>query len=76
MPAVAEASARAQVVHVCAEHKKLAKLLKHLRAVNAERAGSRQLPLVLIFANRIKVRRPPPMPPARPCACDCWQRCS
>eukprot|EP00892_Ulva_mutabilis_P001166 jgi/Ulvmu1/1104/UM106_0021.1 len=43
-----------QVVHVCAEHKKVAKLVKHLQAVNAERVGARQLPLVLIFANRIK----------------------
>ena len=44
----------AQVVHVCAEHKKPAKLLKHLAAVRASAAGARNPPRVLVFANRVK----------------------
>jgi superfamily II DNA/RNA helicase len=43
-----------QVVHVCAEHKKPAKLLKHLAAVKAAAAGARNPPRVLVFANRVK----------------------
>jgi hypothetical protein len=45
-----------QVVHVCAEHKKPAKLLKHLGAIKAAAAGLRNPPRVLVFANKIKVR--------------------
>jgi hypothetical protein len=45
-----------QVVHVCAEHKKPAKLLKHLAAIKAAAAGLRNPPRVLVFANKIKVR--------------------
>jgi ATP-dependent RNA helicase DDX5/DBP2 len=44
-----------QVVHVCAEHKKPAKLLKHLAAIKAAAAGLRNPPRVLVFANKIKV---------------------
>jgi hypothetical protein len=44
------------VVHVCAEHKKPAKLLKHLGAIKAAAAGLRNPPRVLVFANKIKVR--------------------
>lgn len=42
---------------MCAEHKKPAKLLKHLATINAkaEEAQLRNLPRVLVFANRIKV---------------------
>ena len=43
-----------QAVHVCAEHKKPAKLLKHLAAVRAASAGARNPPRVLVFANRVK----------------------
>lgn len=45
-----------QTVHVCAEHKKLGKLKKHLARVEAEarEAGARQLPRVVVFCNRIK----------------------
>lgn len=43
-----------QVVQVCADHKKAAKLLKHMEAVKAAAAGQRHAPRVLIFANRIK----------------------
>jgi hypothetical protein len=44
-----------QAVHVCAEHKKPAKLLKHLAAIRSQSAGGRNPPRVLVFANRIKV---------------------
>lgn len=44
-----------QVVQVCAEHKKPAKLLKHLAAIRAVSEGQRNPPRVLVFANRIKV---------------------
>lgn len=44
-----------QVVQVCAEHKKPAKLLKHLTAIQEAAAGLRNPPRVLVFANRIKV---------------------
>lgn len=44
-----------QVVQVCAEHKKPAKLLKHLEAIKAASQGLRNPPRVLVFANRIKV---------------------
>jgi hypothetical protein len=40
---------------VCAEHKKPAKLLKHLAAIKEAAAGARNPPRVLVFANRIKV---------------------
>jgi hypothetical protein len=40
---------------VCAEHKKPAKLLKHLAAVKEASEGLRNPPRVLVFANRIKV---------------------
>ena len=45
-----------QVVTVCAEHKKPAKLLKHLARARqaASSAGERHAPRVLVFANRIK----------------------
>jgi hypothetical protein len=44
-----------QVVHVCAEHKKQAKLLKHLHGVHTAHASARHLPRVLVFANTTKV---------------------
>lgn len=44
-----------QVVQVCAEHKKPAKLLKHLGAVKEAGAQMRNPPRVLVFANRVKV---------------------
>jgi superfamily II DNA/RNA helicase len=44
-----------QVVQVCAEHKKPAKLLKHLHSINAASTGARMLPRVLVFCNKIKV---------------------
>ena len=47
----------AQVVQVCAEHKKPAKLAKHLEAVRAAGASQRHAPRVLIFCNRIKTVR-------------------
>lgn len=43
------------MVHVCAEHKKPAKLLKHLATIREASAGLRNPPRVLVFANRIKV---------------------
>ncbi len=43
-----------QVVQVCAEHKKPAKLLKHLAAIKAKSSQLRNPPRVLVFANRIK----------------------
>ncbi|GFR49563.1 hypothetical protein Agub_g11610 [Astrephomene gubernaculifera] len=47
-----------QVVHVCAEHKKPDKLLKHLARIRASTpAGSRTPPRVLVFANRVKTVR-------------------
>eukprot|EP00775_Hariotina_reticulata_P002128 gene2128-2447_t len=42
------------IVHVCAEHKKPAKLLKHLAAIKEASTGLRNPPRVLIFANKIK----------------------
>ena len=47
----------AQTVHVCAEHKKPAKLARHLEAVKAASAASRSKPRVLIFCNRVKTVR-------------------
>lgn len=44
-----------QVIHVCAEHKKPDKLLKHLAMIKERATGMRQLPSVLVFANRVKV---------------------
>ncbi len=48
-----------QVVQVCAEHKKPAKLLKHLESIKAAAASSnnRHAPKILIFSNRIKTVR-------------------
>ena len=53
-----------QVVHVCAEHKKPEKLLKHLGRIRAQYqqqqaagAGGRNPPRVLVFANRVKAVR-------------------
>ncbi|CAD7703762.1 unnamed protein product [Ostreobium quekettii] len=46
-----------QVIHVCAEHKKPAKLLKHLKQINAASQGSRNKPRVLIFCNHVKAVR-------------------
>lgn len=47
-----------QVVHVCAEHKKPDKLLKHVARVRESvPAGCRNAPRVLIFANRVKTVR-------------------
>jgi len=43
-----------QVVHVCAEHKKPAKLTKHLSSIRAASAGARNPPRILVFANRVK----------------------
>lgn len=51
------AACPAQVVQVCAEHKKPRKLLKHLEAVRDAGAGARHPPRVLIFANRVKTVR-------------------
>eukprot|EP00887_Chlorella_sp_A99_P004705 scaffold4.g4705.t1 len=46
-----------QVVQVCAEHKKLSKLRKHLDQIVAASAGQRNPPRILIFANRVKTVR-------------------
>ncbi|KXZ53413.1 hypothetical protein GPECTOR_7g1311 [Gonium pectorale] len=47
-----------QVVHVCAEHKKPDKLLKHLaRVKESTPAGARNPPRLLVFANRVKTVR-------------------
>ncbi|KAL0036815.1 hypothetical protein WJX77_000238 [Trebouxia sp. C0004] len=46
-----------QVVQVCAEHKKPAKLLKHLTHIKESSTGQRNAPKVLVFANRIKTVR-------------------
>jgi superfamily II DNA/RNA helicase len=48
-----------QVVHVCAEHKKPTKLLKHLSSIKQSAASAklRHLPRVLVFVNRIKTCR-------------------
>lgn len=48
-----------QVVQVCAEHKKPAKLMKHLESIKAAAAsaGNRHAPKILIFSNRIKTVR-------------------
>eukprot|EP00242_Pyramimonas_sp_CCMP2087_P006131 CAMPEP_0198197718 /NCGR_PEP_ID=MMETSP1445-20131203/1268_1 /TAXON_ID=36898 /ORGANISM="Pyramimonas sp., Strain CCMP2087" /LENGTH=617 /DNA_ID=CAMNT_0043867063 /DNA_START=159 /DNA_END=2008 /DNA_ORIENTATION=+ len=43
-----------EVVHVCAEHKKSAKLLKHLDKMAAAAKEQRNQPRCLIFANRVK----------------------
>lgn len=45
-----------QVVQVCAQHKKPAKLLKHLHAIAEASKGLRAKPRVLIFCNKISVR--------------------
>ena len=42
-------------MQVCAEHKKPAKLLKHLASIKDKAQGLRNPPRVLVFANRIKV---------------------
>jgi ATP-dependent RNA helicase DDX5/DBP2 len=41
-----------QVVQVCAEHKKPAKLAKHLQQIREAAKGLRNPPRVIIFANR------------------------
>ena len=41
-----------QVVQVCAEHKKPAKLTKHLQQIKDASRGLRNPPRILIFANR------------------------
>lgn len=46
-----------QTVHVCAEHKKPAKLARHLEAVKAVSAAARAKPRVLVFCNRVKTVR-------------------
>ncbi|GMH36952.1 hypothetical protein BSKO_04825 [Bryopsis sp. KO-2023] len=46
-----------QVVHVCAEHKKPGKLLKHLEQINEKCKDARQRPRILIFANTVKAVR-------------------
>ncbi|GAB4823853.1 hypothetical protein N2152v2_010899 [Parachlorella kessleri] len=46
-----------QVVQVCAEHKKPAKLTKHLQQIKDASRGLRNPPRILIFANRIKTVR-------------------
>eukprot|EP00210_Caulerpa_lentillifera_P003849 g3676.t1 len=46
-----------QVVHVCAEHKKLQKLKKHLGKIKEQNDNMRSPPRVLIFANTIKTVR-------------------
>ncbi|GLC40197.1 hypothetical protein PLESTM_001013500 [Pleodorina starrii] len=47
-----------QVVHVCAEHKKPEKLLKHLARVRQSvPPGCRNPPRLLVFANRVKTVR-------------------
>eukprot|EP00890_Picochlorum_soloecismus_P001587 jgi/Picsp_1/2429/NSC_05891-R1_protein len=43
-----------QVVHVCADHKKMVKLQKHLSSIDKMNTGSRHKPRILIFANRIQ----------------------
>jgi selenocysteine lyase/cysteine desulfurase len=44
---------RAQVVQVCAEHKKPRKLLKHLDAARAASQRQRHPPRCLIFTNKV-----------------------
>ena len=43
-----------QAVHVCAEHKKMNKLTKHLSSIESMHKDQRHKPKILIFANRIK----------------------
>lgn len=43
-----------QAVHVCAEHKKMNKLTKHLSNIEALHKEKRHKPKILVFANRIK----------------------
>eukprot|EP00889_Picochlorum_renovo_P007505 jgi/Picre1/34535/NNA_002003.t1 len=43
-----------QVVHVCADHKKMSKLTKHLGNIEALHKDQRHRPKILVFANRIK----------------------
>lgn len=43
-----------QVVHVCADHKKMSKLTKHLGNIEALHKDERHRPKILVFANRIK----------------------
>ena len=42
---------------MCAEHKKLRKLLKHLETVREAGRGARNPPRVLVFANHVKAVR-------------------
>lgn len=43
-----------QAVHVCAEHKKMNKLAKHLSSIELMHKDHRHKPRILVFANRIK----------------------
>ena len=43
-----------QVVHVCADHKKMSKLSKHLGNIETLHKDERHRPKILVFANRIK----------------------
>lgn len=43
-----------QAVHVCAEHKKMSKLTKHLSNIESLHENQRHKPKILVFANRIK----------------------
>jgi len=43
-----------QAVHVCAEHKKMNKLAKHLSGIESMHKDQRHKPRILVFANRIK----------------------
>ena len=43
-----------QIVHVCAEHKKLTKLRKYLAKIRDQHRHERTQPRILIFANTIK----------------------
>lgn len=52
IPTPPHLSALPQVVQVCAEHKKAAKLQKHLERIRAGAQGMRNPPRILIFANR------------------------
>lgn len=40
---------------MCAEHKKVVKLLKHLAGIKKAAAGMRNLPRVMVFANTVQV---------------------
>lgn len=52
-----QACGSAQVVQVCAEHKKPRKLLKHLEAARAAGRAQRNPPRCLVFTNRVKTAK-------------------